>query len=457
MVTNKISQIVDSGLCTGCGACTALNPKGLQMSWDEYGFLIPKMTEEYKYVGEEKVCPFNINPENSVRTEDEIAELFLTTSPKHDKEVGRYINTYVGYSDKYRMTSSSGGLATYIAEQLLIRGEVDAVAMVQSTGHTPDRFDFRLITNPKDLTKGSKTKYYPVTYARILEEIKVFPGRVAISGVGCFIKAIRLLQYYEPVFRDKIVFTIGIICGGVKSAFFSDYLAQKAGCKGEYRNPEFRVKSHNNNNALDYSYACTDAESDQVHLLRMRTVGDMWGSGYFKANACDFCDDVTTELADVSLGDAWLPEYQKDDNGHNVVVTRSKTADDIIQEGIKSGDLVATELKFDRFLRSQRGSFNHRHKGLKYRVEKAKKKGHLVPPKRHANKDIGILFKNVQSKRRLTRSKSLSIWKETRNASDFDANCERYRKSLRFATELYHIDRLPSRILNKVKSSLSTK
>lgn len=39
--------------------------------------------------------------------------------------------------------------------------------------------------------------------------------------------------------------------------------------------------------------------------------------------ACDFCDDVFAETADIALGDAWLPEYVQDGNGTNVVVTRN--------------------------------------------------------------------------------------------------------------------------------------
>lgn len=456
MTENKLFRIINYDLCTGCGVCTAFNPDGLNMVWNEYGFLIPQKTKEYKYSGEEKVCPFNIEPDTKVRTEEELADLFLNTATKYDEEVGQYINTYVGYSKKYRMTSSSGGLATYFAEQLLLKGIVDAVAMVHPMDTVPERFDFRLITDPKDVRNGSKTKYYPVTYSNILKEIKAFQGKVAISGVGCFIKGIRLLQFYDPSFKEKIAFTIGIICGGVKSAFFSDYLAQKAGANGGYKHPEFRVKS-NNGNALDYSYSCIDAESNEVNLLRMRTVGDMWGTGFFKANACDFCDDVTTELADVSLGDAWLPEYQKEDNGHNVIVTRSKIAEDIIREGAQNGDLAISELAFGRFLRSQRGSFNHRHKGLKYRVDRAKRGGLMVPPKRHANTTVGLLFKNVQKKRLQTRAQSLKIWREQKNAAAFDLKCGKYRKSLKIATELYHIDRLPIRVSRKIMSILKRK
>ena len=38
-------------------------------------------------------------------------------------------------------------------------------------------------------------------------------------------------------------------------------------------------------------------------MIKMSLLGDMWGTGLFKANACDFCDDVTA-VKDISLGDA---------------------------------------------------------------------------------------------------------------------------------------------------------
>ncbi len=88
----------------------------------------------------------------------------------------------------------------------------------------------------------------------------------------------------------------------------------------------------------------------------------MWVTGLFKANACDFCDDVTTELADISLGDAWLEPFNKDGKGTNVIVTRSELADEIIREGMKNDELSVEPLSLQRFLSSQQGSFNHRHK-----------------------------------------------------------------------------------------------
>ncbi|WP_150299123.1 Coenzyme F420 hydrogenase/dehydrogenase, beta subunit C-terminal domain [Pseudomonas profundi] len=44
----------------------------------------------------------------------------------------------------------------------------------------------------------------------------------------------------------------------------------------------------------------------------MKEIGDIYGEGPFKENACNFCEDVTIELADISLGDASLQPYSQD-------------------------------------------------------------------------------------------------------------------------------------------------
>ena len=447
-MNSKISQIVKSGLCSGCGACVAFNPDGIKMKWSDDGFLVPQMTGNYAPRGEEKVCPFNPHPEDSVRTEVELAKEFQRDLTKSAPRIGRLVDTYVGYSKDYRLTSSSGGLATYFSESLLRGGYVDAVASVHPSGDQEDRFEFAFTTDPEKVVRASETKYFPVTYAEVLQKLRNYEGRVAITGVGCFIKSIRLLQYYDPIFRKRIVFTIGIICGGLKSAFFSDYLADKAGSHTGYLSPRFRVKDPSSS-ANDYSYQCIDERTEDLKKIKMRSVGDMWGSGYFKALACDVCDDVTTELADVSLGDAWLPEYQNDGKGQNVIVTRSKLADDLIREGIRSGSLAVTPLPLRDFLRSQRGSFNHRHIALKYRLSVLHSKGVETPPKRYDTQDISWRFKLVQNCRMKTRFQSLKVWREVRNAESFESKMSPLKNRLRILTELYHIDRLPGRIMRK--------
>ena len=389
-----------------------------------------------------KVCPFNPFPDKEVRSENEISGVFLKDAPNRHQKVGHYYNTYVGYSNKYRLTSSSGGMATYLIDELLNKKIVDVVITVKEGEKS--FYEYSVVRSTDELLTTSKTRYFPVTLATVLGQLKNSNERFAVVGIACFIKSVRLLQIYHPELKERIKFTIGIICGGIKSRFFAEYLAGKAGvANNHFTQPQFRIKDHQSR-ASDYSFGCKDEEG-ALHTIKMRKVGDMWGSGMFKNNACDFCDDVTTELADISLGDAWLNPYNQDGKGTNVMVTRSQLAEDLIKEGIKKKELTVEHLDFNQFLSSQQGSFNHRQKALGYRVRLAEKKGLSIPPKRHDQEKISLDFKLVQKQRMEVRKQSLIQWPITNESHLFDKVMLSSRDKLQKRTKINHYIRVIKR------------
>ncbi len=437
-------------MCIGCGLCAAQSRTGaIQMKMNQFGFYTANVSDTYDCDDDcIKVCPFNPKPDDKVKTENEIAALFLTQADKHHNKIGRYINTYAGYSVEHRLTSSSGGIATYTLTELMRRGEIQHVISVKA-GSNSEHYQYTVSSSIDELVSAAKTKYYPVTLADVLKDITKLDGKVAIVGVACFIKAIRLAQVYDPVFNDKIGFLIGIICGGVKSAFFAEYLASRTGVAvNEFTKPEFRIKDHNST-AADYAYGCLDKNNNQ-QTIKMRNVGDMWGTGLFKANACDFCDDVTTELADLSVGDAWLEPYVRDGRGHNVLVTRSALADDIIKSGMINGALVIEELAKNRFLASQQGSYNHRHDGLSYRIKHSRTDKSAIPIKRFNTKLRSPLLMLIQSMRMNSRRKSLEIWHSEKLSSSFDNKMKKHLFWLKLLTKLNHYQRAILRRINKL-------
>lgn len=437
---NIFDAVINQDLCVGCGACLySSSNKNLKMDWNQEGFLIPILNNQGAITKNSlEVCPFNPIPEKEVRTEDEIANLFLKDTPKKHPKLGHYFNTYVGYSKEFRLTSSSGGLATYILSELFERNLIDAVITVGESEN--NHYEYKLVKTKNDLLSTSKTKYYPVTMAEALKELKNFNGKVAVVGIGCFIKAVRLLQYYNPELREKIFFTIGIICGGLKSKFFAEYLAAKAGVRNnEFTKPFFRIKDLEST-AGDYSFGCTDIYGKEKQI-KMKPVGDMWGSGMFKCNACDYCDDVTTELADISLGDAWLEPYIADGKGTNVIISRSSLAEKILIDGKVNTKLHLDELDLDLLINSQRGSYNHRQIGMPYRINIAQKKGLIVPPKRHERNNVHFDFKIVQYYRMMVRKKSLEYWGKFMDDEMFDVKLKRMRSRLKKVTRLYHYRR----------------
>lgn len=439
---NVLDSVVNQDLCIGCGACLYQNKtSSWEMDWNKEGFLIPtlKNVEDQQNQPDLDVCPFNPHPSKEVRTEDELANIFLKDAPNYHSKVGRYFNTYVGYSEVFRLTSSSGGLATYIISQLFERGFIDAVITV-AEGKS-NHYEYTLLKDSQELLSTSKTRYYPVTMDKALQELKDFDGKIAVVGIGCFIKSVRLLQHYNPDLKEKIVFTVGIICGGMKSKFFGEYLAAKSGViDNDFSKPEFRIKDLRSS-AVDYSFGCVDKIGDEKQI-KMQSVGDMWGSGMFKNNACDYCDDVTTELADISLGDAWIQPYNQDGGGTNVIVTRSKLAEELVLDGIKTNLLNVNELDFGIFLRSQQGSYNHRHNALNYRINKAQKMGVVIPPKRHFSTRIGFDFKLVQNQRRVVRRESLTLWADEKKLEIFEKIIKKSMKKLQTVTLIYHYKKL---------------
>lgn len=429
----QIRDIIKNDLCIGCGICTS-ESKEATMIWNIEGFLIPDITKPFNE-NAVRVCPFNPNPEETVADEDKLADYFIVDAPFRDPRIGKFHKIYTGFAKEFRATSSSGGLGTYLLKQLLESGIADHLFIVSEHEGS---YAYRWMENIENLVEASKTRYYPVSMELLFKEIDSKKGKVAVIGIPPFLKAIRLKQFYYPKYREKISFLIGIICGGWKSKFFTDYLAQKAGVDGAYRNQEYRIKDFDST-SQDYAFGAYNT-NDEFRQIKMREVIGMWNTGLFNANASDFSDDVTAELGDISLGDAWIRPHIYDGRGTSLFVTRSAAAEKLIQEGIYNGDLLLEELSLDKFVESQAGAFRHRHAGMKFRLHEIKKTGNLVPYKRkRLLQKIPVEYKALQKQRRVVRKASLSIWQESRSAEKFEHAIMKHIRKLEFLTNIYHI------------------
>lgn len=424
-----IDLIVKNHLCTGCGVCVSEDQTHqAKMIWNNEGFLVPSLGKSSTQDKMIKVCPFAIQQKN----EDELGELFLKLpeTQYHDK-IGYYYGLYAGYSKEFRETSSSGGIATYVFNALLEQKIVDHLFIVKEVD---GQYAYQFFSNVEEITQISKTRYTPVTLEKLFQELSKVDGKVAVSGVACFVKAIRLKQMYDPVLKEKIAFIVGIICGGLKSRYYTDYLAQEAGCKTEYNYAQYRVKNKESH-ALDYKFSCIEKSDKRIHMVDMQSLGDMWGTGLFKSNACDFCDDVLTELADISLGDAWIKPYRMDGLGNSIIITRTEIAELIVN----GNDLVLDSIDENKIIESQSGSFNHRHNGLLYRIQLYKSQGRIVPFKRERvlKKQI-FLLNMIQKNRLLTREKSIYFWMKFNDRQKFNNAIKIYLYKLRFVSKWTH-------------------
>lgn len=374
---NKLSnleELVSRGYCVGCGLCQYINNSAdHRMTWTKYGYLEPIFDSSIDKLDHgAKVCPFSSGLIDGITKFDENSlakQLFDTRTMNHDTYVGYYRNLYAGYSQDYQLIGSSGGMATWILTHLIRSEQIDKAICVRPTYKPFPLFEYQICSKDKEIIEASKSKYYPAHLGDVLKSISKQDGRYAIVALPCITKGLRLLQQQDPIINKRIVFIIGLFCGGLKSVFFTEYLsAQLKVNKDSIINPEYRVKIQSSA-SHEYIYRCQDLSSNlATKELQIKKLGDLWGPGFFKPNCCDYCDDVTAELADISLGDAWIKPYIRDWKGNNIVITRSAKSQEIIEEGIRSGELSLKFISSDQVYMSQQSNFENRRKGLAYRL-----------------------------------------------------------------------------------------
>src|SRR4051794_40962374 len=335
------AEIVRSGLCIGCGSCAAAHPSA-DMRWDDDGFLKPTGPDDWYEAPSEFIsqhCPFGPSAAN----EEVIATERFGSAAASDAAIGRFEAAYVGHSaeEAFRPAGSSGGLTNWVAGELLRTGMVDAGAHVlPADRRTSGRFfEYGFSRTREELMRGAKARYYPVELSTVLREIRATPGRYAVVGIPCFIKAIHLMRAADPILRERVTHTLGLFCGHMKSSAMVESFAWQLKVElGNVRALDYRIKDERRPANWYRAHLELDdgssAEQDWWHLAD----GD-WGAGFFQNPACNWCDDVVAKTADISFGDAWVEPYSSDGRGTNVLIVRTKELHGLIESARANGQL----------------------------------------------------------------------------------------------------------------------
>jgi coenzyme F420-reducing hydrogenase beta subunit len=387
-------DIVRSDLCIGCGACVGADRSGRSaMVMDTHGHLKPSGPTAWRKTRSaafSAVCPFS----PAAADEDDIALARYPAAPLDDPRIGRFVSAWVGHVEEgeFRSSGSSGGMANWTAAELLRTGRVDAVAHVGGLGRDgadDPLFGYRISRSLNELGAAAKSRYHPVELSGVVDAIRATPGRYAVLGVPCFIKAVHLLRAREPVLRERIRFTLGLFCGHMKSLRMAESFAWQTGVRmQDVAWMDYRLKDPSRAaNVYTAQFLLKDGGERRRDWWNFAD-GD-WGAGFFQNPACDWCDDVVAETADIAFGDAWVEPYASDGRGTNVVVVRTADLDRMLREAIGAGRLRLNPVDADFIHETQAAGFRHRREGLAWRLS-SQRPGRLRPRKRVAPGRSGL-------------------------------------------------------------------
>lgn len=446
----------------------AVIDENLDMEMNEYG--------QYNYVLKEsapKRSPYN---DTLLRTsamsdespnEDELSKELFADIPdiKYQDIVGYYLDTYAGHvvEGDYREKASSGGFATWLLVKLYEKGLIDGVIHFKETNDGDGiLFKYAVSETIEEIRDGAKSRYYPGEFSGAIKDIKKKNGSYAIVGIPSFITEVRLLAKQDPEVAKRIKYTFGLICGHQKSAKYAEALAWEHGIKpGNLKRIDFRKKLPNEpaNKYITEFTGLIDGKEVNFTKDQSELYVSNWGHGFFKSKFSDFTDDTLNETADISLGDAWLPEYASDGGGNNVLIVRNEDIRNIIEAGIKDEKIAADHVSPETVIKSQSGLVHHTHDELPYRLWK-KDTLHMWRPQKRlfASRRFVYSRRLVQDVRESIAQDGHLHYRYAVNINDWSYFTRKVKRRIIQYSVVYAMIRLrkktPTEILNKILQRL---
>lgn len=378
MLKNKIetiAQVAREGLCTGCGTCAGVCPREAIEMQVIQGVYLPKI--DWRKCTRCGLC-FKCCPGLSMNFELLNKKVF--GMQPDDKLLGNYVRCYVGHSTDHeiRYNSSSGGVVTqlliFALEENLIDGAL-VTCMKKSDPLKPKPFIAR---TRRDIISASKSKYCPVAANEALKNIRKEKGRFAVVGLPCHIHGIRKAEENVKALKEKIVLHLGLMCSHTVSFFGTELLLKKLGVAQEqvaeinYRGkgwPGSMLIKLKNHSSVSIPY-----------ISGWNAYWPVFSCFFFTPKRCLICPDQTNELADISVGDAWLPELKNERIGKSIIVARTIKGEEILKFACSSKVLSLKSIECEKVKRSQREPLRFKKNDIGIRAAMIGYSGEKIPP-----------------------------------------------------------------------------
>jgi coenzyme F420 hydrogenase subunit beta len=348
----NISDITMWRLCIGCGACAYACPERAISLIDvvKDGIRPYIMKEVCKSCGEcLKVCPgLGISHVTALDAFESNTETARYWGPI--KEV------WEGFAadPDFRFHGSSGGLATALAAYCLEHEEIDTI--LHAARDEAKSWQNRTVVSRsrKDLLNRTGSRYSPASPCEAFKTIETCQRGAVFIGKPCDIQGLRKAEKISTELPGKVSLAIGIFCAGTPSTQGILDLLKLHGIDLEQVS-DLRYRGRGWPGMFSVYLNGHEEPSLQIPYL------EAWGFlQQFRPYRCHLCPDATSEFADISCGDPWYRDRDKDDLGYSLVLVRTEAGRIIISRAIEHGYVVLQHANPDIIEKSQKNVLEKR-------------------------------------------------------------------------------------------------
>ena len=318
-----IAEVVEHGLCIGCGLCQALAPARWRMAYTPEGRLRPAALATGDDSEILAACPGVVN------------EALPEETPYQDPVWGNYhslTRAWAGDPDT-RFRAATGGVLTALGAYLISSGKARFVLQCASNPEKPLENPWQISETPEAVINASGSRYGPSDTLAGLEVALARSEPFAVIAKPCDAGAIRQRAKADPRLDQLIVAILVMVCGGASD------LGKSRAVLDSYDIAEdevslFRYRGYGNPGP-------TRIETKDGRAFE-KTYLDMWAdeAGWRIQSRCKLCPDAIGEAADIAAADVWPGGAPTgEDAGFNGVITRSERGQTLLEQAIAAGAL----------------------------------------------------------------------------------------------------------------------
>jgi coenzyme F420 hydrogenase subunit beta len=343
---SSINTCIQSQLCTGCGTCAGVCPNNaISIRLDHgKGVYVPEI--ENQKCADCGIC-YSVCPGHSIdfNTFDNFEGYEYQNSI-----FGSCKSSYSGYATdaNVRLHSSSGGIVTALLSFALNEGIIDGALVTRMDSANPFEPEPFIATSPNEIFSAAQSKYCPVPTNKALKELLKKNGKFGVVGLPCHIQGIRKAEKKNQQLKEKIVFHLAISCGHNDTFLATEYILARNKIPAsdviclEYRGTGWPGIM---------KIVLRDGTEKRIPYHSFIQSHELY---FFAMSRCRFCGDSLGRLADITVMDAWLPEFTKTDKlGHSMILTRTQTGEQIVQNATRNRIVHVNCIPLEKLIRSR--------------------------------------------------------------------------------------------------------
>ncbi len=319
-----IQDVVDWGLCIGCGACYYACEKGGVSLVD-----VASVGIRPRFDATCASCTdcLSICPGYVVDGDLETGKRAKANEAEH--EFGPALEIWEGYASDpdLRYRASSGGILSALALYCLEHENMAFVLHIGMDKAKPWTNTTVQSRTRSEILARTGSRYAPASPCDGLRAIEESDRPCVFIGKPCDAAGVALLRRQRPELDGKLGLVLTFFCAGtpstqgtldlLKSLDVAPNEIDALRYRGEGWPGRFKVLSNDGTSEKSYSYS------------------DSWGKlTSYRPPRCHLCPDGLGRVGDISCGDAWEKFDSGGDIGRSIVVVRTRRGQEILHRAM---------------------------------------------------------------------------------------------------------------------------